>query len=801
VNKQSTGEPDVPLLPHVLADRYETGRELGRGGMARVYLARDRKHGRDVAIKVLRPELSASLGFGRFLREIEIAARLRHPNIVPLYDSGEVGGLLYFVMPFEEGRSLRQRLHEGGPLPISEAMSVLRDVARALAYAHDHSVVHRDVKPDNVMLTGDAAVVTDFGIAKAVSAALTDSGGMTLTQAGSVMGTPAYMAPEQAMGDPATDHRADIYSFGCLAYEVLTGRPPFPEPTSHQVVAAHLSRAPRAVTELRAEVPPSLADLVAHCLAKLPERRPQNVRDVLIALDGLTTTGSVARPGTPLARIPRRALRWGAVAVALALLAFVGYRVSQTPIIGAPLTLSVLPLGNTSGDTAAEYLTDGLPDEIAASLTRVPGIQIRSRSGARFYRGQLDVDVADAGARLGADYIMTGMVRRVTGRWILSADLSRATDRTSIWGENFTINPDQQAVAVETITSSLLASLRHQFPKSFAGASPVVAAAAQTRNPEAYRLYLRGQERLSRRGLSVRASAEHFRQAIREDSLFAKAYSGLSMSVALFPNFQGVPSSAINDEVVAAARHALALDSSLAQPHIALGLAHQFAYRWEDAAAEFQTAIKLDPRDVEARVQYARNLLYRLRNSEALTQLRAARVEDPASALVLSWMSAAYMLDGQLDSALVESARAFENDSSNFSTINWRVRILLQAKRGEEARRLVDRVSQLPGATAGYVYAKSGDHSGARRILARLDGLSPQPGLAQMERAATYLGLGDTAKALAALDRATEIGEIWTSVWPVSDPMFDPVRGSAHFAAILRKVGLPENAAGIRRRP
>ena len=204
---------------------------------------------------------------------------------------------------------------------------------------------------------------------------------------------------------------------------------------------------------------------------------------------------------------------------------------------------------------------------------------------------------------------------------------------------------------------------------------------------------------------------------------------------------------------------------------------------------------------MEARVQYARSLLYRLRNPEALTQLRAARVEDPASALVLSWMSAAYMLDGQLDSALVESARAFENDSSNFSTINWRVRILLQVNRGEEARRLVDRVSHLPGSTAGYVYARSGDHAGARRYLARLDALSPQPGMAHTERAAAYLGLGDTAKALAALERATEIGEIWTSVWPVSDPMFDPVRGSDHFAAILHKVRLPESAVVLRRRP
>jgi serine/threonine-protein kinase len=201
--------------------------------MATVYLAHDVKHGRDVAVKVIRQDLSASLGHERFLREIEIAARLRHPNIVPLYDSGRVpptegtDGSLFFVMPYEEGQSLRERLRDTGAMPVADALNVMRDVARALGYAHEHGVVHRDVKPDNVMLSGGAAVVTDFGIAKAVSMALAEASDGTLTQAGTVIGTPAYMAPEQAIGDAGVDHRADIYSFGCLAYELFAGHPPF----------------------------------------------------------------------------------------------------------------------------------------------------------------------------------------------------------------------------------------------------------------------------------------------------------------------------------------------------------------------------------------------------------------------------------------------------------------------------------------------------------------------------------------------------------------------------------------------
>ena len=310
-------EPDQPLLPDLLADRYQTCRELGRGGMARVYLARDLKHGRDVAIKVIRPELAASLGHDRFLREIEIAARLRHPNIVPLYDSGQAGDSLYFVMPYEEGESLRTRL-EAGPLPVADAVSVLRDVARALAYAHEHGVVHRDVKPDNVMLSGGAAVVPDFGIAKAVSAALTDVSGPTLTQSGSAIGTPAYMAPEQATGDPSIDHRADLYSFGCLAYEVFTGQPPFPDRAMHLVIAAHLATTPRAVGALRTDVPPAVAALIARCLEKDPAARPQSARELLDALGGVATTGSSAAPVQSKARRgPARALRWAGVAVAV----------------------------------------------------------------------------------------------------------------------------------------------------------------------------------------------------------------------------------------------------------------------------------------------------------------------------------------------------------------------------------------------------------------------------------------------------------------------------------------------------
>ncbi|HEU4699113.1 MAG TPA: serine/threonine-protein kinase, partial [Gemmatimonadales bacterium] len=281
-------------LRAALAERYVIERELGAGGMATVYLAEDLKHRRKVAVKVLRPDLAASLGAERFLREIGVAARLQHPHILPLHDSGagarDAGGddFLYYVMPYVEGESLRTRLAHGGELPIPDVVRILGEVADALAYAHAHGVVHRDIKPDNVMLTGRHALVMDFGVAKAVSeAGAPEAGGgrPSLTTTGVALGTPAYMAPEQASADPASDQRVDIYAFGVMAYEMLTGEPPFTGPSAQQVLVAHVTQAPEPVTRRRPAVPPALGALVMQCLEKRPADRPQTADEITRRLE------------------------------------------------------------------------------------------------------------------------------------------------------------------------------------------------------------------------------------------------------------------------------------------------------------------------------------------------------------------------------------------------------------------------------------------------------------------------------------------------------------------------------------
>jgi serine/threonine protein kinase/WD40 repeat protein len=309
---------DATRFPPALAEGYRLTRELGRGGMATVYLARDVKHGRDVAVKVVHPAVAAALGTERFLQEIRIAAQLHHPHIIALYDSGDADGSLFYVMPYEAGLSLRQRLARDGPLPIDEVRSVLRDVCDALAYAHQRGIVHRDIKPDNVLLSGRRALVTDFGVATATTEA-TEAPGVdaSLAEAGVILGTPAYMAPEQIRNDPAIDHRSDIYSAGAMAYELLAGRPPFEGATRQELLAAHLTKTPTDIATLRADIPPVLAELVMQCLEKRPAERVQTADEIVQRLDALAVTSiEAALASSAVARGGRRTLRWWIAAAA-----------------------------------------------------------------------------------------------------------------------------------------------------------------------------------------------------------------------------------------------------------------------------------------------------------------------------------------------------------------------------------------------------------------------------------------------------------------------------------------------------
>jgi serine/threonine protein kinase len=425
------------------AQSYAVEREVGQGGMATVYLARDLKHNRQVALKVLRPELAAAMGGDRFPREIQIVAQLSHPHILPLHDSGEMGGFLYYVMPFVEGESLRQKLKREGHLPLPEAVRILREVTDALAYAHEHGFIHRDIKPDNVMLSKRHAIVTDFGVAKAVSAA----GGQKLTTVGVALGTPAYMAPEQAMGEVNVDHRADLYAVGVLGHEMLTGRAPFDGPTAQAILSAHVLDEPEDVTEKRANVPPVLGELIMRCLQKDKADRWQSAEEMLPLLEtAATPSGGMTPTDTrPLKATRGRrsgvSRRWmlGSAAAAIVAVAGIGGWMALHSGAGTPGPnhIAVLPITDVSGSDAE--LVQAMYNQLTVSLGQIPGVFVAPPSAMEIYKTQPKPE-ADMARELHVGAILEGNLIRVGQRMRITLQLTNPHTIEQIWSQSFDLD-------------------------------------------------------------------------------------------------------------------------------------------------------------------------------------------------------------------------------------------------------------------------------------------------------------------------------------------------------------------------
>ena len=498
-------------LTAALADRYRIERELGAGGMATVYLAEDLKHDRKVAVKVLRADLAASLGPERFLREVKIAANLQHPHVLPLYDSGQADGFLYYVMPYVEGTSLRQKLIREGELPIPDAVRILRDVADALAYAHQHGVVHRDIKPENVMLSGRHALVTDFGVAKAVSEA---TGRQTLTTAGVALGTPAYMAPEQAAADPHTDHRADIYAFGVVAYELLTGRPPFTGASPQAILAAHVTTAADPVTKFRASIPPALAALVMRCLEKKPADRWQSADEIIPQLEAVLTpsggmTPTATQPVAALAfKAGRRSLTaiTGTVAVLAALVGI--WLFLQRPAGSGldPKMVTVLPFENRTGDSAFSALGQNLAERVTRGLSETGTVELVGDAGGTGTSKRPGTVVAGSVYRRGDSVEITGTISELPGRLVLRTvgPLHAAANR-----------PEP---AIDELVQRVMGGVAMMFDQTYGSQGTV---SGQPPTYDAYRKYRAGEEHSY--AFRWDSAVAQFRSAIRADSGFVFA--------------------------------------------------------------------------------------------------------------------------------------------------------------------------------------------------------------------------------------------------------------------------------------
>ena len=806
--------PDVlDTLRAALGERYTVERELGRGGMATVYLAHDLKHDRPIALKVLHPELAAAVGAERFVREVRLTARLQHPHILPLYDSGAAprqasdGTLLWYTMPYVAGESLRHRLAREGPLPVAHAVRVLRDVVKALAYAHRHGVVHRDVKPENVLLSEDAALVADFGVAKALSAAVTSPGSVTATSV--VVGTLLYMAPEQAAGDPTVDHRADLYALGVLAYELLAGRTPFSGRSPQQVLVAQATEAPEPVTRVRADVPPALGALVMRCLEKEPSRRPQAAEEVLGELESFATPSGAATtayaPGGDAAR-PResrwlgRALAVGGVVAVLALVAYGAWSRANgrdadgrptsaaAEARGAPRSVAVLPFANIGGDSATEYLSDGISDELATALGKVEGLRVLS---ALSLKGP-GRDAPDVGRRLGVESVLRGSVRRAGNRLRVTARLTNTNDGFQLWAETYEREMKDVFAVQDEIARDIAGALRGRLAAG--GTASLVS--QQTADLAAYDLYLQGRFLWSQRtGDALTKAISFFERAIERDRSYAAAYAGLAEAYVVLPLYAAYPPSDAFRKATAAAESALALDSTLAGARATLGSVRVAMRDWSSAEAEFQHAIRLNPRDATAHSWYA-TLLGRVlrRDEEALREIRLAVQLDPLSRTNRTDLAMLRYFQRRYDDAVDELRQVLELDPGFAAAHQLLGRIHLHQGRHAAAVEELERSvgigqRQISRAALAYAYAAAGHRDRAAAILDDFTGQSAGPYVSPFAIALTHVGLGRKDDAFAWLERAAETHDPYLAI-NHREPLLDPLRADTRFVRLLSRLGV-----------
>ncbi len=596
-----------------LSQSYTIDRELGRGGMATVFLAQDVKHDRIVALKILHPDLAASMGSERFLREIKLAARLNHPHILPLFDSGAADDFLYYVMPYVEGESLRERLDRQSQLPVDEALHIARTMASGLDYAHRQGIVHRDVKPENVMLHEGEAMIMDFGIAKAVSVA----GSETLTQTGMMVGTPAYVSPEQASGEAVIDGRSDQYSLACVLYEMLAGERPFTGPTAQAVLAKRFAGSVRPVTQIRPSVPPAVEKALSRAMSTETSGRYASLALFAQAL----ASGSLTTP-TDTQTMPQ-------------------------PVVSAAKSVAVLPFENMSNDAENEYFTDGIAEEIITALTKIQSLRVASRVSAFAFKGRKD-DIEEIGRKLKVSTVLGGSMRKMGNRIRITAQLVNVADGYQLWSERYDRELEDVFAIQDDISQAIVKALRVILSEDEKKAIEKV----RSVNVEAYDFYLRGRQYFHQwRRKSMEYARQMFNRAIEIDPEYARAHAGIADACSLLYTYWDAREFNLRQADTASSR-ALELDPELAEAHLARGIAVSLSKNMVEAEQEFQTAMRLDPKLFEAPYFYGRACMAEGRFADAARLFERAMTLRPEDYQAPTFLAASQKAVGKVEEAL-----------------------------------------------------------------------------------------------------------------------------------------------------
>lgn len=736
-------------LNAALANRLRIERELGAGGMATVFLARDLRHDRTVAIKVFREALADAAGAERFQREIQIAAQLQHPHIVGLLDSGEVGGLLFYVMPFIEGETLRALIRSQGNLPIDVVVQICREIADALAYAHRQGVIHRDIKPENILLADGHAFVTDFGIARAIGAAAGP-----LTAAGIALGTPAYMAPEQALGDDAVDARADLFALGCVLHEMLTGTLPYGGPTPQAMFLRRFTETVPLLRASRPDIPVWLDDIVRQMLATAPEDRPASATSVIEVI-----------------RDRASGAHWDTAAA--------GARPARS--------LAVLPFANLSADAENGYFAEGISTELINQLAQFPGLKVIARTSSFSFQGR-NVDVREIGRALGVGHIVEGSVRKAASTIRITAQLIDAKDGTHLWSARYDRPVEDAFLVQDEITSAVCAAVGTTL---LDGAER---SAVQT-DQETYDLYLRGRALLLESSTRLPEARALLTRATERDRNFVPALEALADSI--FVEASPAPPRSrlqrvrdLADEIARRHPGAAAADRLLGMLHLVTD--------WDMAQAEvrLRRAVAGNASDVLAHGYLALTLVANGRYADADLHNRRCIALDPLGTLSHVFAANNWALAGEYAMAETTASAAIEIDPRYPEGYHMRGYVRNYMGLFAEAEEDLARVPGLGNRTGWPLAKRSIALAGLGRfddIRAILDDMLARETTEPMGPdaiACVYQLLGRNDEAFEWLRRAVDEQAVWTGFVGI-DPIFAPLRRDARFEPFCRSHRLP----------
>ncbi len=743
-------------LEAAFAGRYTLVRELGRGGMATVYLAEDLKHRRQVALKVLRPEVGVVLGADRFAREIQIAAGLNHPHILPLYDSGSEP-LLWFSMPYVRGESLRQRLTRERQLPVDQAVAIVRQVASALDHAHAHGLIHRDVKPENILIHEGEAMVTDFGIALDSGTARKRGGGEAgsgerLTEIGVAMGTPEYMSPEQIAGDRTLDGRSDIYSLGCVLYELLAGEPPYTGITTQAVMIKRFTDPIPRVRRFRVAVPPAVEHAIVKALATAPADRFATAAEFAEALTGGSERGRPDRERS----------------------------------------IAVLPFLNLSPEPENEFFADGITEDVVAQLSKIRALNVLARASVMPFK-QRQQTPRQISAALDVATVLDGSVRRAGNRVRIAAQLIDGETEHQLWAETY----DRELTDIFAIQTDVALQIARALEAELSMEERERIRKEPTADVQAYQLFLMGKHCLSRwTQEGIDQGIGYLEQAVARDPGYGLAYAEIAHAyLELGIGIAGdLPPEQAFPKAREAVAKALQADPELAEAHAMLAFVRFVCdYDWAGAEQEFELALELNPNSGPTYDAYGLMLSALGRYDEALVVQRRAHELDPLAHRLDR--STTMLRAGRYDEAL-EIAQEVNQLDPHFAlaraTLGW---AYIHKNQPELGLAELERAVQLaPDSTMflaqlGEALGQVGKAEAARDVLRRLEELSKQRYVSPYHRAYVYTGLGEFDRAMDWLERAYAEGA--GGVWGIRGSfLFAPLRSHPRFQALLKKVNL-----------